>query len=86
MPNPPMSLEANLPNLKDKKIFINENFEWDYPEGERITLGDLKMTVEEALFGILTDMTHEFPINQKFTHEHIISTGLGLSTELKYIK
>lgn len=83
VPNPLMSLGCQPPNLKDKKIYKEERFDWTYPEGKRITLADLDMTVEEALDGLLTDLTHEFPINQEFTLDHVISTGMGRET--KYI-
>lgn len=81
VPNPAMSLGCKPPNLREKKIYKNEKFDWFYPEGTRITLEDLQMNVEEALDGILTDLTQDFPIYQRFTRDHIISTGINLSTQ-----
>ncbi|NVM54253.1 MAG: hypothetical protein HWN66_11175 [Candidatus Helarchaeota archaeon] len=81
VPNPAMTLGVKVPNLKDKRIYAEEQFEWEYPSGEPITLADLNMDVEEALDGVLTDLTHDFPIDQKFTTDHIISTGIGLTTK-----
>ncbi|MHA1427751.1 MAG: hypothetical protein ACTSQI_17360 [Candidatus Helarchaeota archaeon] len=57
VPNPAMTLGVQVPNLKDKKIYKEEKFDWTYPEGRRITLEDLGMDVEEALDGILTNLT-----------------------------
>ncbi len=82
VPNPAMTLGVQIPNLKDKTIYKEEKFDWIYPEGRRITLEDLDMDVEEALDGILTDIDQDFPINQKFTRDHIISTGMGIETKL----
>ncbi|MHA1265838.1 MAG: hypothetical protein ACTSRS_11450 [Candidatus Helarchaeota archaeon] len=81
VPNPPMSLGCKPPNLKDKRIFKEEKFDWYYPEGARITLADLQMDIEEALDGVLTDLTQDCPIDQKFTPDHIISTGINLTTK-----
>ena len=81
LPTPPMSLEVQTPNLKDKKVYTEEKFDWYWPEGRRITLDDINMDVEEALDGILTDIDQDFPLDQKFTIDNIISTGIGLTTK-----
>jgi hypothetical protein len=82
VPNPAMTLGVQVPDLKDKKIYKEANFDWNYPEGQRITLEDLNMDVEEALDGILTDLDHDFPIQDRVTQDNIISTGMGLTTKL----
>jgi len=80
--NPQMTLGVKLPDLKNKDIYENENFNWSYPADSRyITLEDLNMDVEQALNGILTNFTKDTPINSKISNENIISTGLGLSTK-----
>ncbi|HUY00168.1 MAG TPA: hypothetical protein VMV49_11475 [Candidatus Deferrimicrobium sp.] len=81
VPTPPMTLGVQIPNLKEKQTYTEEKFDWIFPEGKRITLEDLNMNVEEALDGILTDLDQDFPITQKFTRDHIISTGMGLKTK-----
>ena len=39
------------------------------------------MDVEEALDGLLTDLDQDFPIDQTFSQDNIISTGIGLGTK-----
>jgi hypothetical protein len=81
VPTPAMTLGVQLPNLKDKRVYKEEKFDWVYPEGHRITLEDVGMDVEDAMDGILTDLTEEFPLDQKFTRGNIISTGIGVTTK-----
>jgi len=81
VPTPPMTLDVQPPNLGDKKIYAEEKFDWIWPEGKRITLDDIGMDVEEALDGMLTNLDQDFPLDQKFTTDNIISTGIGLTTE-----
>ena len=83
VPTPPMTLGVQLPNLKDKRVYKEEKFDWVYPEGHRITLADVGMDVEDAMDGILTNLTQEFPLDQKFTPNNIISTGIGVTTKYK---
>ncbi len=82
VPTPKMTLECQLPNMKDKRIYEEEEFEWKYPEGCRVTLEDVGMELEDALDGILTDLTEEFPLEQRLSPKNIISKGMGLLTEL----
>jgi len=81
IPNPAMTLGLRLPDLKNKQVYSDEKFEWIYPNGKRITLADLNMDVEEVLNGILTDIDQDFPMDQIFTRDHIISTGIGTTTK-----
>ena len=74
-------LSIDKVDLKNKRVYNEEKFEWIYPAWKRITLADLQMDVEEALNGILTDIEHDFPINQSFTRDYIISTGIGTTTK-----
>ncbi len=83
VPNPAMTLGVQVPDLKDKAVYKEERFDWIFPEGSKIRLDDLDMDVEEALDGLLTDLDQDFPINQPFTQDNIISTGIGLETKLR---
>jgi hypothetical protein len=84
VPNPAMSLGCKPPDLKNKRVYKEEAFDWSYPAGRRITLADLEMDVEAALDGILTDLTHDFPIDARFTTDRIISTGINLTTKFRH--
>jgi hypothetical protein len=81
IPNPAMTLGLRLPDLKDKRVYRDEKFKWSYPAGKRITLVDLDMDIEGVLNGILTDINQDFPVDQLFTRDHIISTGIGTTTK-----
>ena len=56
---------------------------FEYPKGPRIHFQDLDLTFEEALGGILFDITHKTKV-EKVTRDHIISMGYGLNT--KYLR
>ena len=81
IPNPGMTLKANLPNLKNKKNWERENFEWEYPKnGKLVTPEDLEMDFEEVCDGILFDINHECPPDKTITRDDILSTGIGRKT------
>jgi hypothetical protein len=82
IPVPSISVQAKPP------IYNKETGEWDrigfeFPEGTRIYYRDLGLTFEEALSGVLLDITHKSKL-EKITKENIISIGHGLQT--KYLR
>ncbi len=77
VPTPRQSLGCKPPNLKDKKVWQNEEFEFVYPEGPRIMPYEWGLTEEEVFSGIYTDLTHESPAEPSYGKEHIISIGIG---------
>ncbi|MHA1298483.1 MAG: hypothetical protein ACTSO9_03465 [Candidatus Helarchaeota archaeon] len=83
VPNPGMSLQVKLPNLKDKKVFEQELFDWIYPpNGQLVTPENLEMDFEEICDGILFNINHEIPPDFKVTRDNIISTGIGRNTSI----
>ncbi|HUX98407.1 MAG TPA: hypothetical protein VMV49_02520 [Candidatus Deferrimicrobium sp.] len=82
IPAPSVSIQAKQP------IYNKETGEWDrigfeFPEGPRIHYRDLGLTFEEALSGVLLDITHKSNI-EKVTRDNLISIGHGLQT--KYLR
>ncbi|MHA1269924.1 MAG: hypothetical protein ACTSPY_09090 [Candidatus Helarchaeota archaeon] len=84
IPMPYLSIEAKPPNpKKNKNVYPNELFDWYYPsKNDFFTIDDINMSMDEAVKGILLDVTHE--TERKATHDDIISTGLGVKT--KFLK
>ncbi|NVM53202.1 MAG: hypothetical protein HWN66_05825 [Candidatus Helarchaeota archaeon] len=69
-------------------VYDNTKNEWtkygfEYPAGPRIHFRDLGLTFEEALSGVLFDITHKSKIEQ-VTRDNIVSIGNGLKT--KYLR
>ena len=59
--------------------------EWDlidfqYPPGPRIFYEELGLSFEEAISGVLFDITHKTKDLEKVTRDHIISLGHGFNT------
>lgn len=77
VPTPRQSLGCKVPNLKDKKTFKKEEFDFIYPEGPRIMPFEWGLTDEEAFYGIHTDITHETPSEPVYGKEHVVSIGVG---------
>ncbi|NVM00942.1 MAG: hypothetical protein HWN67_01280 [Candidatus Helarchaeota archaeon] len=77
IPTPRHSLGCNPPDLKNKKKFENEEFDFFYPSGTRIMPYEWDITDEEVFSGIYTDITHETPSEPFYGKEHIISMGIG---------
>lgn len=75
---PKSTLECKPPNLKDKNVFENEQFEFHY-EGEPITPADLELSIDEMLEGVFLNVDHEYPIDKKVDNSKIISMSLGRS-------
>ncbi|MDD1776692.1 MAG: hypothetical protein LUQ65_00880, partial [Candidatus Helarchaeota archaeon] len=81
IPPPSQTLECKLPNTKDKKTYQESKFDWVYPNPkEFIQLEHLGITYEEALHGAFTDITHES--TGPFTHNNVVSLGLGKNTKV----
>ncbi len=60
-----------------------ETLEFEVPDGAKIHYKELGLTFEEAISGVLFDITHKTPI-EKVTRDNIISLGHGLDT--KYLR
>ncbi|MHA1379507.1 MAG: hypothetical protein ACTSRG_14130 [Candidatus Helarchaeota archaeon] len=82
IPLPIQTIECVPPKFnREKGIWETPNFQ--YPKENKIDLlGDLGLTFEEAIGGVLLDIDHTF--RGKVTRENIISLGHGLKT--KYLK
>ncbi len=60
-----------------------ESIDFNYPEGQHIFYEDLDLSFDEAVSGILFDLTHKSKI-EKVTRDNIISIGHGMDT--KYLR
>ena len=69
--------------MKDKKTYEKEAFDWIYPEEGWIQLEDLGINIDEMQKGILLDVTHETPIEEKIDSKNIISKGIGRTTKFE---
>ncbi|NHI93826.1 MAG: hypothetical protein EAX96_15165 [Candidatus Lokiarchaeota archaeon] len=86
IPLPSQTIEVKIPDIK--KSVKNDDFkDWDFkwPEGNFIQLEDMGLnTPEEALDGVLLDITHHNPPNTKVTPNNVVSRGMGKNT--KFLK
>ena len=82
VPFPVQTMNCELPNLLDKQIYEKSEFEWKYPEGNRILAEDLGYSVEETLQGVYLDVTHETEATQSVNSDNILSYGIGRSTKV----
>ncbi len=84
IPLPKHTLTCKLPNLKDKNVYEQEAFDWEYERPDRfLHIEDLGMTVEDALEGVYLDIDHETPYDEPIDESKIISTGIGLNTKIR---
>lgn len=74
---PKMILNCHPPNLKEKNIYKDENFEWHYPNLARIKPFEWDLSEDEVFGGIVTDITHESPEESFYGKDHIVSLGVG---------
>jgi hypothetical protein len=79
IPLPSQSMQAQPP------VFNKETGEWEkigfeLPEGPRVNYRELGLTFEEAISGVLFDITHKSKI-EAVTRDNIISLGHGLQTQ-----
>lgn len=82
LPTPAQTLGYEAPDWRNKKVYEDRKFDYEYPKGERIKPENLGMTKEELLHGVYLDITHETPLDEKIDETKIISKGMGKSTEL----
>ncbi|MHA1377194.1 MAG: hypothetical protein ACTSRG_02320 [Candidatus Helarchaeota archaeon] len=80
IPRPLQTMKSIPPNLRNKETYKKEKLDWTYPEGW-IQLEDLGMDIEAMLNGVLLDVTHETPLNEKIDSQKIISKGMGRNTQ-----
>lgn len=88
IPLPAATLECQTPNLKDKKIYeaddFDERWNWKYPDHDWIKIEDLGIdSIEEALNGVLLDITHHDGLRTEISPNRIISQGMGEKTVFK---
>ena len=74
---PRQSLGVKPPDLKNKKKFQKEEFDWVYPNGTRIKPFEWDLPEQDVFSGIFTDITHKTPSEDFYGKEHVISTGIG---------
>ncbi|MHC1591092.1 MAG: hypothetical protein ACXQS8_03330, partial [Candidatus Helarchaeales archaeon] len=85
IPPPAATIECKIENLKNKKVYeseFGETWKWNYPEHRRIKLEDLGIdSVDEALNGILLDITHHDGLFPEVSPKRIVSLGIGEMTK-----
>ncbi len=74
---PRQTLGCTPPDLKNKKKFKKEEFDWVYPKGTRVMPYEWGLTEDEVLNGIYTDITHKTPSQEFYGKEHITNIGIG---------
>ncbi len=82
VPLPKQTLECELPKY-DPNIGEWQSIDFKYPKGPLIFYEDLGLTFDEAISGVLFNITHKSKV-EKVTHDDIISIGHGFDT--KYLK
>jgi len=82
IPFPSQSLKTQPP-IYDKTLDKWTRMEFEIPKGPRIFYQDLGLSLEEAVSGVLFDITHENEVG-KVTRDNIISIGHGVDT--KYLR
>ena len=68
---PRQTLGCTPPDLRNKKKFKKEEFDFNYPKGNRIYPFEWDLTDEEIFGGIYTDITHKTPSEEFYGKEHI---------------
>ncbi|MHA1425788.1 MAG: hypothetical protein ACTSQI_07355 [Candidatus Helarchaeota archaeon] len=74
---PRMVLNCISPDLKDRKKFQQEQFDWTYPNEARIKPFNWGLTEDAVFGGIITDITHDTPPESTYGKEHLIALGIG---------
>ncbi|NVM56474.1 MAG: hypothetical protein HWN66_22440, partial [Candidatus Helarchaeota archaeon] len=81
IPTPRQSIGCIPPNMKDKKSYLDEDsLVFKRPDGEKITLDKLNLTLDEALNGLYLDIEIETP-DEEISGDKIISKGWGRNTK-----
>ena len=79
-PTPIQSINCIPPNIKDKKVYENEDtLLFKRENGKKITLDTLNVSLEEALNGIYLDVNSQTPFDE-ISNESIMSMGWGRNT------
>ncbi|HUX98408.1 MAG TPA: hypothetical protein VMV49_02525 [Candidatus Deferrimicrobium sp.] len=81
VPTPAMTLGCILPDLKKKETYQKEEFEFIFPEGNRVFSNNLGISIEEITNGAYLDVTPDTPLNEPIDTSKIISKGWGISTK-----
>ncbi len=81
VPTPAMTLGCKLPDLKKKSTYDNEEFDFIYPEGNRIFSENLGIPLDQITNGAYLKITPETPLDESIDSSKIISKGWGLTTE-----
>ncbi|MBD3227404.1 MAG: hypothetical protein GF329_04375 [Candidatus Lokiarchaeota archaeon] len=85
IPLPYQTLACELPDYEKKETYEKRDFDWEYPEGPRITLDSLGISIEEAFDGYYIDITHDFKPEKEEEMDlsgKIISKGSGRNAEI----
>lgn len=79
-PTPKQSINCTPPNLKNKKIYEDEDkLIFKRSNGKKITLDTLNISLEEALNGLYLDINAETPF-EEMSPKKIVSKGWGRKT------
>ena len=79
-PTPIQSINCTPPNIKDKKVYQNEeSLLFMRSNGKRVNLETLNITLEEALNGMYLNVDSQTPFDE-ISHDSIISMGWGRNT------
>jgi hypothetical protein len=85
IPLPYQTLESQLPNYKKQNTYNDQNFDWNYPKGSRITLDSLGISMDEAFNGYYIDIDHDFKPKEGEKvdlTDKIISIGSGRNAQI----
>ncbi|NVM02212.1 MAG: hypothetical protein HWN67_07740 [Candidatus Helarchaeota archaeon] len=82
VPLPDQTLKSEVPKY-DPNTGEWQSIEFKYPKGPRIFYEDIGLSFDEAVSGVLFNITHKWK-GEKVTHDDIISIGHGFDT--KYLK
>ena len=81
IPYPIQTLKCKLPDLKKKKTYEEEKFDFTYGPGDWISLDDLQLDLEEIHKGYFYEIDHETKPGEFDKDKHLISTGVGRKTQ-----
>jgi hypothetical protein len=81
VPTPAMTLGCKLPDLKKKETYEKEEFDFIFPEGNRVFSNNLGIPLEEITNGAYLDITPDTPLNEPIDTSKIISKGWGVTTK-----
>lgn len=81
IPYPIQTLKCKLPDFRKKKIYEQENFNFEFGPGPWITLEDLQISMDDIHKGYFFEIDHETKPGDFDKEKHLISTGIGRNTE-----